>query len=102
MHTVAYTFKALANLVQGGTGMIAYGAFLIERRTNFPEQDAEVTQARQATTEKRHPLALHLPEAAQALQDLQTLRHLEELPAFEVKTGNLRRFEIGANIVHRR
>jgi hypothetical protein len=102
MHTVAYTFEALANIVQGGTGMIAYSTFLVECCTYFPEQDAEVTQARQATTEEWYPLALHLAVAAQALEHLQALRHLEELPAFEVKASDLGRFEIRANITHRR
>ena len=80
--------------------MIAHRAFVVERGTNFTQDNAEIAQACQATTEERHALALHLPITAQALEDVQTLRHVEKLPAFEIKTDNLRRLKIGANIDH--
>src|SRR5262249_5543855 len=82
--------------------MIAHSAFVIERGTNFTEYNAEITQARQATTEERHPLAPYLPITAQALEDFQTLRHVEKLHTFEVKTDNMRRLKIRANINHGR
>src|SRR6266403_1041593 len=82
--------------------MIAHSAFVIECGTNFTEYNAEITQACQATTEERQALALHLPITAQALQDFQTLRHVEKLHTVEVKTGNLRRLKIRTNIDHGR
>jgi hypothetical protein len=102
MHTISHTFEALPDVLQGGTGMIAHRAFVVERGTNFTEDNAEITQARQATTEERHSLALHLPITAQALEDFQTLRYIEKLHTFEVKTSNLRRLKIRTYIDHGR
>jgi hypothetical protein len=82
--------------------MIAHRAFIVERGTNFTEYNAEITQARETTTKERHPLALHLPITAQALEDFQTLRYIEKLHTFEVKTSNLRRLKIRADIDHGR
>src|SRR2546430_5740767 len=82
--------------------MVAHRAFLVECGTNFTEQNIEVTQTRQTAAEQWHTLALYLAVATQALEHIETLCYLKELQAFEIKTANLRRFEIGAEINHRR
>src|SRR5712692_11149524 len=80
--------------------MVAHSAFLVERGANFPEYNVEIAQACQAAAEQWHTLALHLAVPAQALEDLQTLRHVEKLHAFEIKANNLRRLKIGTDIDH--